>query len=103
MKRVFALLSIAAILAVFLAAQAVADGGATYNKMCITCHGPDGTETKKSGGHPLKGLSAEDVQKKLSGYQDGTYGGPMKKVMQAMVKRLSPEDITEIAKYVSGF
>lgn len=45
-------------------------------------------------------MSKEDFIASMKGYQDGTYGGPMKAVMLGQVKGLSEADIVKIADYI---
>lgn len=97
---VFVLVSCVSLVAVH--ASDAPDGAALYKK-CAKCHGADGTETKKAGGKEIKGLSAEDLETKMKGYVDGSYGGAKKKIMAKMVKKLSDEEIKALAEHIAGF
>jgi cytochrome c553 len=41
-------------------------------------------------------MSKADITAALKGYQDGSYGGPMKGLMVAQVKGLTDADFSEI-------
>lgn len=88
------------VMGVFATAQA--DGQSVYVK-CIGCHGVDGSKAALGVSPPLKGDSAEEVEKKLHGYLDGSYGGSKKIVMVNVLKKLSAEDIRDVSKYISEF
>jgi len=91
------------ILAVAMFSIASAEGSAIYNK-CKTCHGSDGS--KAAMGVPtavLKGQSASDIEMKLKGYADGSYGGAKKNLMANQAKRLSDAEIKAVAEFISKF
>jgi cytochrome c len=100
MKKLLAVLTIVCCFGV-TAAFAV-DGGALYKKRCANCH-RDGSESSKAGGGVvLKGQTAQEIEMKLTGYKDGTYGGAKKRTMERMVSRLSPDDIKGLAAYIGS-
>ena len=100
MKKLLAVLTIICCFGV-TAAFAV-DGGELYQKRCAKCH-RDGSESSKAGGDVvLKGQSAKELEMKLKGYQDGTYGGSKKKTMERMVSKLTAEDIEALATYIGS-
>lgn len=86
---------------------AFADTGASeelYAKRCAKCHGRDGAKTSgASGGVMLKGQSADEIKTKLMGYKEGTYGGKRKKTMQRMVKKLTKEQLADLACIIGNF
>ncbi|EGB16242.1 cytochrome c class I [Pseudodesulfovibrio mercurii] len=78
------------------------DGGELYKKRCANCH-RDGTESSPSGGGAvLKGQSAKEIEMKLTGYQNGTYGGAKKKTMERMVSKFTADDIKALADYIGS-
>lgn len=83
-------------------ATAQADGRSVYAK-CIGCHGVDGTKAALGASPPVKGQSADELEKKMHGYVDGSYGGSKKVIMVNMLKKLSPEEIREVAEYMAEF
>lgn len=99
MKKSLALFAVLAVLTLSSVAFA-ADGAAVYAAKCVSCHGADGGETSKSGGKTLKGLKAADAQKYMDGYADGSFGGPKKAIMQAIVKKLSPDEIKALSAHI---
>lgn len=100
MKKLLAVLTLVCCFGV-TAAFAV-DGGEIYQKRCSKCH-RDGTESSKAGGDVvLKGQSAKEVEMKLTGYKDQTYGGAKKATMERVVKNLSPEEISGLAAYIGS-
>jgi cytochrome c len=100
MKRLCFLLSLLAVTVSF--AFAAADGSALYSK-CKSCHGADGTKKALNVSAPLKGQSAADIEMKIKGYKDGTYGGSKKIIMAGQVKNLTAEEISALANYISSF
>lgn len=70
-----------------------------YQK-CITCHGAQGEKVALGKSKIIKDMSKEDFIASMKGYQDGTYGGPMKAVMLGQVKGLSDADIQKIADFI---
>lgn len=83
-------------------ASAFADGQAVY-RTCAGCHGADGSTHAMGVSPVLKGQSAEELLEKLKGYADGSYGGAKKMIMANTLKRLTPEQMAEVAEYAAGF
>lgn len=84
------------------AATGGADGAKLYSA-CMGCHGPKGDMKALNVAPLLAGQSKEDIAKKIHGYKDGSYGGPMKGVMATQVTKLSDADIEALADYISKF
>ncbi len=88
------------------AVAAATGGGADGAKLymaCAGCHGPQGDMKALNVSPPLKGQSKEELAKKIRGYKDGSFGGPMKGVMATQVTNLSDADIEAVAEYISKF
>jgi cytochrome c len=100
MKRLACILAVLLFVLVLAATGFSADGAALYAK-CAGCHGADGTKKALGTGLPLKGLSAADVSKALSGYRAKSFGGEKKAIMESQAQALSPEDIEALAAYIS--
>ncbi|WP_243544632.1 c-type cytochrome [Pseudodesulfovibrio tunisiensis] len=101
MKKMCLVLAAICVFAVTSALAMDADTATLYNKKCGNCHGKDGAKTSgASGGVALKGQSAAEIEKKLNGYLDGTYGGKKKKSMARQVKKLDPEQIKALSEYI---
>lgn len=77
-----------------------ADGAALY-KSCVGCHGVNGEKKALGKSEIIAGWEVEKTVNALKGYQDGTYGGPMKGVMKGQAARLDDAKIEAIAKYIS--
>jgi cytochrome c len=100
MKKLLAVLTI--VLCFGVTAAFAVDGGDLYKKRCSPCH-RDGSESSKAGGDVvLKGQTADEVNMKLTGYKDGTYGGAKKRTMERVVSQLTPDDIKALAAYVGS-
>lgn len=85
-----------------LSLAAEPDGDALYRKNCASCHGEDGKDVPIDS-VAINNQSAKELRTKLAGYQDGTYGGKNKKMMQMALKNLSPEEIEAIVTYIQTF
>ncbi len=64
---------------------------------CIGCHGANGEKVALGKSKVIKDMSKADFIASMKGYQDGSYGGPMKGVMIPQVKGLSEANITALA------
>ncbi len=72
-----------------------------YTK-CAGCHGMKGEKHALGKSNVIAGQSREELVKKMKGYQAGTYGGPMKGLMNGQVKGLSDDEIDALAGYISS-
>ena len=100
MKRLLCILSSCLFVLVLAAAGFTADGSALYAK-CAGCHGADGAKKALGTGQPIKGMSAADASKALSGYKAKTFGGEKKAIMESQAQALSAEDIEALSAYIS--
>lgn len=82
-----------------IASHSLADGAALYKK-CIVCHGSEGQTVALGKSQIIKDMTKEDFISSMKGYQDGTYGGPLKALMLGQVKGLSDEDINTLADHI---
>ena len=71
---------------------------------CMACHGPDGRGNPGAGYPQLAGQFADYVSAKLKDWHAGkTWGNDDRaKIMPAIAKNLSEEDIAALASYVEG-
>lgn len=100
MKKVILVLTF--VLCLGVTAAFAVDGGDLYQKRCAKCH-MDGSESSRAGGDVvLKGQSADEVEMKLNGYLDGSYGGKKKKIMARMLSSFSPEEIKALAHHIGS-
>jgi len=65
---------------------------------CKGCHGQDWGKVALGKSKIVKDMSKQEIIDSLKGYQNGTYGGPMKGVMIGQVKKLNDNDIIAIAE-----
>ncbi len=77
----------------------VREPSALYSTKCASCHGAKGEG--KAPFPKLAGQAQGDLEKKLHGYQDGTYGNEKKGMMIPNAKALSADDISALAHYIS--
>ena len=97
------MLCFCAVLFVVLAQSGAAADGASVYRMCSGCHGVDGSTVAMGTSARLKGQSAEELLEKLEGYADGTYGGSKKMIMTNTVRRLSSDQMRDVADCIAGF
>jgi cytochrome c553 len=69
---------------------------------CIACHGPVGRGNSPAGYPALRAQHAQYTQKQLHDYAAGARTGATAEVMQTIAKRMSQEDIRNVASYVQG-
>jgi cytochrome c len=50
----------------------------------------------------LKGQSAADIEAKLKGYADGSYGGKKAKIMQKIASKLSADELTAVSEHIGS-
>ncbi|HJE03844.1 Cytochrome c-553 precursor [Aliarcobacter thereius] len=67
---------------------------------CVVCHGANGEKVALGKSKIIKDMSKEDFIASLKGYQDGTYGGPMKAMMTGQVKGMSEATMKELADLI---
>ncbi len=79
----------------------VADGAALYKK-CAGCHGAKGEKKALGKSAVIGGVDAATTEKHLLGYQDGSFGGPMKGLMKGQVAGMSADDIKTLSAYIAG-
>lgn len=74
--------------------------GATLFKKCAGCHGMKAEKKALGKSHVIQGWEVSKIKTALKGYQNGTYGGPMKAVMKGQAASLKDADIKALAKYI---
>jgi len=95
MKKLFFFVSVVAL----FSTQASADVQKKYQS-CIACHGAEGEKKALNRSLIIKDMSKADFIASMKGYQDGSYGGPMKAMMTGQVKNLTDADIEALADYI---
>ncbi|HJS21541.1 MAG TPA: c-type cytochrome [Steroidobacteraceae bacterium] len=76
--------------------------GARSIPACIACHGPVGRGNSPAAYPALRAQHAQYTQKQLHDYASGARMGANAEVMQTIAKRMSQEDIRNVASYVQG-
>ena len=69
---------------------------------CMACHGPTGRGNEPAKFPALRGQQAVYVSKQLNDYASGARKTGPNGIMQTIAKRLSPEDIRDVASYLQG-
>ena len=69
---------------------------------CMSCHGPTGYGNEPAKFPALRGQHSEYVVKQLNDYASGARGTGPNGIMQTISKRLSPDDMRDIASYLQG-
>jgi len=82
--------------------QVVTKNGAQLFKACSSCHGVNGEKKALNKSQVIQGWTEVQVSTALNGYKDGSYGAAMKGLMKGQVMKLSDEDISVLAKHISG-
>lgn len=68
---------------------------------CASCHGANGEKVAMGKSKVIKDMTKAEFIAALKGYQDGTYGGPMKGLMAAQVKGLDDATIQAMADQIA--
>lgn len=71
-------------------------------KKCVVCHGSNFEKAALGKSKIVSTLTVNEIEKGLLGYQDKTYGGPLKGLMFNQVKDLNRTQISELSKEVSA-
>jgi cytochrome c553 len=69
---------------------------------CMACHGPTGAGNEPAKFPALRGQHSVYVIKQLNDYASGARTTGPNGVMQTIAKRLSPDDMRDVAAYVQG-
>ena len=69
---------------------------------CMACHGPTGRGNEPAKFPALRGQQSVYVSKQLNDYASGARSTGPNGIMQTIAKRLSPEDIRNLASYLQG-
>jgi len=69
---------------------------------CMACHGPTGRGNEPAKFPALRGQQSVYVMKQLNDYASGARSTGPNGIMETIAKRLSPEDIRNLASYLQG-
>ena len=76
--------------------------GKRLYKACGACHGYRAEIAALGRSQVIGGWNASKTFAALKGYQDGSYGGPMKGLMKGQVARYSDEELSSLASYIES-
>ena len=83
-----------------IGSSAMADGATLYQK-CAGCHGMNGEKVALGKSKVIVNMSEAELNTAMNGYKDGSYGGPMKGLMKGQVAKLSADDVSALATYIT--
>ncbi|HME39733.1 MAG TPA: c-type cytochrome [Steroidobacteraceae bacterium] len=69
---------------------------------CMACHGPTGRGNEPAKFPALRGQQSVYVVKQLNDYASGARSTGPNGIMQTIAKRLTPDDIRNLASYMQG-
>jgi cytochrome c553 len=69
---------------------------------CMACHGPTGRGNEPAKFPALRGQQSVYVAKQLNDYASGTRSTGPNGIMQTIAKRMSPDDMRNVASYLQG-
>ena len=69
---------------------------------CMACHGPTGRGNSAAKFPALRGQHSVYVIKQLNDYASGARNTGPNNIMQTIAKRLTPDDMKNVASYVQG-
>jgi cytochrome c553 len=69
---------------------------------CMACHGPTGRGNEPAKFPALRGQQSVYVMKQLTDYASGARTTGPNGIMQTIAKRLSPDDMRNLASYLQG-
>jgi cytochrome c553 len=69
---------------------------------CMACHGPTGAGNEAAKMPALRGQHSVYVVKQLNDYASGARTSGPNGIMQTIAKRLTPDDMRNVAAYVQG-
>jgi cytochrome c553 len=69
---------------------------------CMACHGPTGAGNEPAKFPALRGQHAVYLGKQLNDYASGARTTGPNDIMQTIAKRLSPDDVRNLASYIQG-
>ena len=80
--------------------ETAVDGASLYQK-CVSCYGVKAEKSALGKSQIIAGWDSAKVEAALKGYQDGSYGGPMKALMQGQLKTFGEEQLKMLADHIS--
>lgn len=94
------------LLSLFLSGLLSFDAAGIYEEHCAGCHGLDGETRAMNQGGPFSLVSRDELEKRMIGYVEGTYGrAGTKNIMRLTMlkaKLSDTEDIKSMATYLKS-
>ncbi|MCE9680444.1 cytochrome c4 [Shewanella sp. AS1] len=69
---------------------------------CAACHGPDGQGVETAGFPAIAGQHANYIKIQLTKFHGATRNNDLNGMMQDVAKKLTPEDMDALSKYISS-
>ncbi len=69
---------------------------------CSSCHGPKGEGNKAANFPRISGQHAQYISDQLNAFKDGKRRNSPNGMMEAISKRMSPEEIQAVSSYIEG-
>ena len=84
--------------------QTIYRGGIMQKSLvaCISCHGPKGLGNREAAFPLVSGQHPEYVVQQLENYKNGTRTTGPNDIMQDIAKRMSKQDMQDVANYIAG-
>jgi len=83
-------------------AAVVEDSPAVLYQRCAACHGNHAEKSALNQSAVIGEWDSKRIAASILGYQEGTYGGAMKTLMQNQVKNLSPVQVQALSEYIAN-
>ncbi len=78
-----------------------AQKGRSLYTTCKSCHGANAEKKALGKSQVIADWKKEDIVNALKGYKAKTYGGAMKNIMYPQSSKLSPEQMEQVAEYIT--
>ncbi len=81
-------------------AMATTSMAAVNGKACVSCHGADWSKKALGKSKVVSDMTHAEIATALTGYKDGSYGGPMKGLMKGQISKYSDDELKEFAETI---
>jgi len=68
---------------------------------CTGCHGTNFEKAALGRSKIVNEMTSDEINASIFGYQDGSYGGPMKGLMKGQVIGMTQEDVYQVIWYIN--
>ena len=83
-------------------AQSSETSPAILFQKCAACHGSHAEKSALNQSAVIGEWDSKRIADAIIGYQDGTFGGAMKTLMQNQVKGLTPVEVQALSEYIAN-